>query len=181
MSAKKAEQPTSSIIPVRELIATQMDRLQLSPAWVAAEVGYSSANIISMLKRGSMRLPLNKLSAMARALQIDPLYLARSMDNDDNLGLTELLDAVSKRTAVTANEEQLILKLREVTQGIDPNYYDYPDLFEELVERAQALAGKAATDHAGAISRIARSRIGSALSKEKPQKKKPDDTDAVES
>ncbi len=44
---------------------------------IAIEVGYANANILTMFKRGTTRLPLDKVVPMAHALDDDPAELLR--------------------------------------------------------------------------------------------------------
>jgi hypothetical protein len=44
---------------------------------IAAEVGYDRPNIISMIKNGVTALPLDKVPAFAKALDVDPRHLFR--------------------------------------------------------------------------------------------------------
>lgn len=42
---------------------------------LAAELGYSRPNIISMWRTGRTRIPLDRISKIAKILKVDPLYL----------------------------------------------------------------------------------------------------------
>lgn len=44
---------------------------------IAAEIGYENGNILSMYKRGEAKVPLDKIPAMAEALDVDPAFLFR--------------------------------------------------------------------------------------------------------
>lgn len=44
---------------------------------IASEIGYIKPNIISMFKRGEMKVPLEKIPALAKALEVDPSHLFR--------------------------------------------------------------------------------------------------------
>ena len=44
---------------------------------IAAEAGYEKPNIISMFKYGEAKVPLDKIPALAKALEIDPAHLFR--------------------------------------------------------------------------------------------------------
>jgi hypothetical protein len=44
---------------------------------IAAEVGYDRPNIISMIKNGVTALPLDRVPAFAKALDVDPRHLFR--------------------------------------------------------------------------------------------------------
>ncbi|MGZ9053126.1 MAG: helix-turn-helix domain-containing protein [Rhodoplanes sp.] len=58
---------------------------------IAAELGYERPNIISMMKRGETKLPLDKVPALAKALHVDPAHLFR-------LALEQQMDAFCNRS-----------------------------------------------------------------------------------
>ncbi len=52
--------------------------LQLRPKSqidIAGEAGFVNANVLSMLKSGATKLPLDRIPAIANALECDPSYL----------------------------------------------------------------------------------------------------------
>ena len=61
---------------------------------IAVEAGFVSVNMLSMVKAGSTKLPLDRVPSLARALECDPAYLLR---------LT--LEQVAGDTAARALEE----------------------------------------------------------------------------
>lgn len=44
---------------------------------IAAEAGFVNQNMLSMLKSGSSKLPLDRVPSLARALEFDPAYPLR--------------------------------------------------------------------------------------------------------
>ena len=48
-----------------------------SQAEIAAEAGFVNANFVSLLKSGKNKVPLDRVPALARALEVDPAYLMR--------------------------------------------------------------------------------------------------------
>ena len=87
---------------------------------IATEAGYDKPNIISMIKRGETRLPLDRIAALARALETDPSHLLRLAIEDYFPDLTSLIeDAVGRFT--TKNEHEFLLKpWRDATENADP-------------------------------------------------------------
>lgn len=123
------------LTPTRELIATQAMRLGITNPELAEKLGYASsnANFISMLKSGAARLPFDKIAPLASALQIDPLYLARCVSAESKQDISGLLDAISKRTPITLNEEKLIQRMRHLSDGLDIDTDDFPQLTAEML------------------------------------------------
>ena len=44
---------------------------------IALEAGFDSPNVITMIKQGKTKLPINKIGVMSKALEIDPVYLLK--------------------------------------------------------------------------------------------------------
>jgi transcriptional regulator with XRE-family HTH domain len=87
---------------------------------IAAEIGYEKANMISMFKRGEVRVPLDKIPLLAKALHVDPGHLFRLALEQYWPSLGETIVSVFGRT-VTANEEEILIKpWREATKKQDP-------------------------------------------------------------
>ena len=58
-------------------LTLRLDQLAASKSRceIAAEVGYDQPNIISMIERGDLKMPLDKVPAFANALQCDVGFL----------------------------------------------------------------------------------------------------------
>ena len=48
-----------------------------SQAEIAAQAGYTNANMITMIKQGSSKVALDRVPALAHALEADPAYVMR--------------------------------------------------------------------------------------------------------
>ena len=87
---------------------------------IAEEVGFNTPNMISMLKNGDSKIPLDKIALLARALDVDPGHLLRLGLEQYWTGLAEVIDEVFGHIA-SANEFELFLKKwRQVTENTDP-------------------------------------------------------------
>ena len=62
---------------VAEYLAAQIALSGKSQADIAREVGYDRPNVVNMMKQGVTKLPINKISAFAKALKVDPAHLLR--------------------------------------------------------------------------------------------------------
>jgi transcriptional regulator with XRE-family HTH domain len=132
---------------VGELIAVHTELVGITNIDLAAKLGYKSPNVISMLKAGTMKLPVNKIAALASALRIDPLHLAKQVCNENGFQLDGVLDALTKRVAITHNEEKLILALRGASENFDLNLDDHPETMKAIVGAyTQVTAGERATE-----------------------------------
>jgi hypothetical protein len=165
MSALKSHKSSDQKIPsVRELIALHKSRMGYKNVELASLLNYSAPNVISMLESGMMKLPMNKVALTAQVLQIDPLYLAMRVDAENGFSLTSILEAVSKRTPVTLNEEVLIRALRAAVNGRDVNLSQHPNALEAMCELYVSATGDDAIEEE-ALLRILRKTKRSALAK----------------
>jgi len=86
---------------------------------IALEAGYEKPNVISMMKTGQVRIPLDKVPALAKAIHVDPAYLFRLVMMEY---WPDRADAVAQifGTVTTANEREIIVRIRELTNNTDP-------------------------------------------------------------
>lgn len=97
--------------------------LELKPktqAEIAAEAGFANANVLSMLRSGNAKMPLDRVPALAKALECDPAHLLR-LAFDQSVGSTAaaaLLEILG--TPVSANERGWIDEIRDASGDSDP-------------------------------------------------------------
>jgi hypothetical protein len=60
---------------VAAFIAERMKEINKPQKDIAAECGWPKPNVITMLKTGQMKVPLDKVGVLAKALRVDPAYL----------------------------------------------------------------------------------------------------------
>lgn len=90
-----------------------------SPARIAGELGYSSRDVILGFMSGSIKVPLDKLPALAEAIGCDAGYLFRLGIAQYWPGDARVLEAVFGRV-VTPNEMELVSLWRETITGDPP-------------------------------------------------------------
>jgi hypothetical protein len=86
---------------------------------IAAEVGYVRPNIISMMKRGETKLPLDKVPAFAKALHVDPAHLFRLALEQQMPEVAKIMHQVIGKT-VSDHEFELVQAFRKATKDADP-------------------------------------------------------------
>lgn len=102
--------------PPRSKFARHMDRLIQKSGkaqnTIAFEMGYEKANIISMFKTGVTRVPLDRLPALAAALNTDPTDLVSRWLSEFE---PTILDVVKQAAGfpISETEQGWIEKLRE--------------------------------------------------------------------
>lgn len=87
---------------------------------IATEAGFPNANYLSMLKKGENKLALDRVQALAKALDVDPARLFRlaflQLGNEsENDGLEKIFG-----TPVSQNEVLWLKAIREASDNSDP-------------------------------------------------------------
>lgn len=89
-------------------------------AEISEQTGFTTPNIISMLKNGDTKLPIDRVPQMAKALEVDPGFLLR-------LTIEQIYDETTARavdeiigTPISANERQWIDEIRDASGDSDP-------------------------------------------------------------
>lgn len=93
------------------------DQIDLSPKTqreIAEMVGFENPNIISMLKEGHMKVPLNRIGALATVLGIDPSHFMRMVLEEYMPETWEAVERALGRMILSAEEEHLIRVFREM-------------------------------------------------------------------
>ena len=62
---------------VAEFFDWAIDRLDLTDEQLAEELGFGKPGIITMMRRGQLKLPLQQIPAIARAVDVDPAFMLR--------------------------------------------------------------------------------------------------------
>lgn len=89
-------------------------------AEIAAEAGFANANMLSILKSGKSKIPLDRVPSMAKALETDPAYLMR-IALDQAVGITAakaIIDIFG--SPVTVNEAAWLAEIRDASDNSDP-------------------------------------------------------------
>ena len=113
--------PTHLRSKMSQFLDKRIDELEdtITIVEIAREIGFSHASIISMFRADHAKVPLDKIPALAEALQVDLVNLMRP-------GLEqywpEPIDAITKMfsRSVTENELELIREIRERTKDANP-------------------------------------------------------------
>lgn len=86
---------------------------------IAEEIGYERPNMLSMIKNGDAKLPLEKVPVLAKAINVDAAFLFRLALEQYWPEQQEAIAAVFGEVT-TANERALIRKVRTWTKNTDP-------------------------------------------------------------
>lgn len=87
---------------------------------IAAEAGFVNPNMVAMIKNGASKLPLDRVPALADALDCDPRYLFQ-------LALEQVAGSSSRKaveeifgTVVSRREVVWLEEIRDASDGTDP-------------------------------------------------------------
>lgn len=87
---------------------------------IATEAGFPNANFLSMVKTGVSKLAIDRVPALARALECDPAYLMR-LALEQEVGSTAAKALVEiLGTPVSANERLWLDEIRDASGNSDP-------------------------------------------------------------
>ena len=87
---------------------------------VAREAGFLNANMLSLLKSGANKVPLDRVPALAKALEADPAYLMR-LSLEQSVGVTAANAIVEVfGTPVSENERGWLEEIRDASDHSDP-------------------------------------------------------------
>ena len=87
---------------------------------IASEAGFVNPNMITMVKSGSVKLALDRVPSMSRALDCDPAYLMRlALEQAEGDTATQAIIEIFG-TPITSNELGWLQEIREASDGSDP-------------------------------------------------------------
>ena len=87
---------------------------------IAAEAGFINVNMLAMIKSGATRMPLDRVPALADALDIDPARLfLLTLEQSEGWTLSTAIEQIFG-TVVTKNEVAWLKELRSASGGTDP-------------------------------------------------------------
>ncbi|MFN3460853.1 MAG: hypothetical protein ACK4ZN_07575 [Oceanibaculum sp.] len=86
---------------------------------IAVALGYDNANVISMFKKGTTKVPFNRIPALARVLEVDPKWLFFRAMKEYEPDLIEVIAEIYGQI-ITDNERRLLEVVREETEFQNP-------------------------------------------------------------
>jgi len=107
-------------ITIADFIANHLAELDKTQREIAAECGFETPNIITMFKKGSTKVPMNRIGPLAKALGADPAHMLRLAMQEYMPDTWESIEETLKSTVLTDNELKLIRAYREATGNADP-------------------------------------------------------------
>lgn len=89
-------------------------------AEIASDAGFANANMMTFLKNGRNKVPLDRVPSLAKALEVDPAHLMR-LALDQAVGQTAA-KAITEifGTPATENERGWLAEIRDASDNSDP-------------------------------------------------------------
>jgi hypothetical protein len=102
-----------------ELIARRQVELGKTDEQVARELSFDRVTAFTMIKQGTMKLPVQKVAPLASALSIEPAHLLRQLLAEAMPEVLEAVDTMFCPMSLTPNEVKLIQTFRDLANGKD--------------------------------------------------------------
>lgn len=101
---------------VAKFIASRIETSGQLQKDIAEKVGFEKPNMITMVKQGKSRLPIDKIGPMAQALELDPVALF-AMCMEEYHPNTWKAIAPFIESAMTADEHRMLVAIRAFVGG----------------------------------------------------------------
>ena len=76
-TVRSATASPSKAKSVAEYVSWQINLCGKSQVQIAQEIGFDKPNVITMIKQGKTKVPVNKIGSMAKALEVDPVFFMK--------------------------------------------------------------------------------------------------------
>lgn len=97
---------------VAEYISWQIHLCGKKQSEIAQEAGFSKPNIITMIKQGKTKLPLEKVGKFAKAIEVDPIHLFKLCMQEYQPDTWKEIERMFNQPVLTANEIEIIEAIR---------------------------------------------------------------------
>lgn len=104
---------------IAALTARRQTELGITDEQLALALRYERPTVVNMIKQGMIKLPVQKVSALASALSLDPANLLRLHLSESAPEVLAAVDSLLAAPTLTANEKELIESYRRLTRGQD--------------------------------------------------------------
>lgn len=119
--------PRSTPVTVAEYLTQQIALCGKTQSEIAREAGFNKPNIISMLKQGATKLPINKIAAMSKALGVDPTFLFRLVMSEYEPETWAVIEEQILHQPVISDNEFAIIQVIRKSNVINPQIRNSDD------------------------------------------------------
>lgn len=114
---------TTETSPTANLLAFYLDNSPMTQVEVAQRVGYKHPNVISMFKIGTSPIPIAKIPAFSKVLEIDPQRFLRTALAEYHPEMLEVIESIHGQL-LTENEAILLKRFRDDLPDDDALFID---------------------------------------------------------
>ncbi len=108
--------------PVKDILKERMAELGIKNQDLQKALGYREANVIAMMRNGSMRLPPKYAPLVATMLKVDKAaFMEKVMEEFDPV-MWGAVKSIFKKRVISNNEMANIETMREMLDGLDINF-----------------------------------------------------------
>lgn len=111
-------EPTANIF-VADFITQKLTESDKTQCEISQLCGFENANVMTMIKTGKTKLPINRIGPFAKALDVDPAYLLRLVLSEYLPDTWQAIEAVMQTPILSRNEADLICKYRRISGNTD--------------------------------------------------------------
>ena len=106
--------PASASKPknVAEYITWQINLCGKKQTQIAEEVGFEKPNVITMIKQGKTKVPINKIGKFAKALEVDPIFFMKMVFTEYMPDAMEAINSIINQPIITQNEWEIVEVIR---------------------------------------------------------------------
>jgi transcriptional regulator with XRE-family HTH domain len=97
------------ISPTAEFLKKALDQAPLTQREVAERAGFQRPNILSMMKNGETKVPLNRIPELARACEVKPSTFIRVAMKEYHPEVWAILEDIFDGCLTPAEEEMMML------------------------------------------------------------------------
>lgn len=101
-------------------LADQQTLAGVSDEALASALGYESPKVIQMFMSGGMKVPIDKVPALADALDLHPGLLMRRVLNDVSPELLQAIEHCLGALCLSEGEQKLIAAIRKANPSKEP-------------------------------------------------------------
>lgn len=106
-------------LTVAHYIDQQISVSPLTQHEIARAVGYDKPNMITMIKQGRIKLPLNRVGPLAKALNVDPVHLLRLTLSEYMPGTWDAIKDLVGDRLISAADRALLEVVHKEAGGVD--------------------------------------------------------------
>jgi hypothetical protein len=104
---------------VAAFLSDAIDKSEKLQREICDEIGYEKHHILSAMKAGRTPVPIAKVPALAKSLELDPLMFLRIVMEEYQPENWKVIESVAKGSTLSASELALVKTLRKAVGSFD--------------------------------------------------------------